>query len=680
MDRRRFVKSLLPTLGGLSLPPGAEVSTAGSKVPKACPQDNKLTIDYIREEIPHFEIPPYRGTSYEDTVPDTLDIAERAQLAIHCVTSIADPRADYEIFQTAQFFRNPPVMVHDFNDSDFNGEGMIEGLPLLRILTGSTLNEDVDRVWMETLLKCIGPDGLLYYLPFQGRPWSRMGMNWVQPVWRANGTATDPSDQSVRQVTNPYIWTRAVAAMTIYYLRDKNPMWKQTIERMIQRMSEIATDEGDYIFFPAGGYEPNARFGAGDSASDQVMPTGLLAVEGGNGRLIQGLSQYYRVTGYEPAGQLAGKLVEFLRHQAHYYDPEGRFLFSHFEKNNAKHDFKQHYPQLNVEGVDGQRLGGHFHAHTLGLLSVLEYAGTIRDRELLQWVRSGYEWAKTQGSSLVGFFPEMIIPDYPSCESCEVADMIGMAVKLSTAGVGDYWDDIDRWTRNQFAENQLTEGEWIYRMAESQPKRPVAFNETADRVAERSLGAFAGWASGNEWGISDGIMHCCTSNSMRSLYYIWQHMLQNEDGQLRVNLLLNRASKWADVHSYIPYEGRVDLCIKQACRRVLVRVPEWMEDNSPQVACKVSGVSRELRWEGRYVDVGAGKAGDTIVVTFPFEERRVREKLGDRSYTLVMKGNTVVSIDPPGKNGALYARASYRENRVHWRKAKRFVAEEEISW
>jgi DUF1680 family protein len=299
---------------------------------------------------------------------------------------------------------------------------------------------------------------------------------------------------------------------------------------------------------------------------------------------------------------------------------------------------------------------------------------------LLEWVRSGYEWAKTQGSSLVGFFPEFIRPNYPSCESCEVADMIGLAVKLTTAGVGDYWDDIDRWTRNQFAESQLTDGEWIYRLAESQPKRPLAFNETADRVAERNLGAFAGWASGNEWAVSNGIMHCCTGNAVRALYYIWEHILQQENGQLRVNLLLNRASKWADVHSYIPYEGRVDLRIKQPCSRLLVRAPEWVESHSPQVVCKVSGVSRELRWDGRYVNVGAGKPGDTIVVTFPIGERTVREKLGNVLYTLVIKGNTVVSIDPPGENGPLYARAKYRGNQVRWRKARRFVPEENILW
>ena len=82
-----------------------------------------------------------------------------------------------------------------------------------------------------------------------------------------------------------------------------------------------------------------------------------------------------------------------------------------------------------------------------------------------------------------------------------MADMVGIAAKLSRAGVRDYWDDLDRWTRNQFAENQLTEGEWIYRMAESMPKKPVAYNETADQLVKRSLGGFAGYASGNEFAL-----------------------------------------------------------------------------------------------------------------------------------------------------------------------------------
>ena len=64
----------------------------------------KLKIEYIREKIPEFDIPPYRGARYEDRVPDTLDIAERAKLGINCLTGITDPNADNEIFWFADFY------------------------------------------------------------------------------------------------------------------------------------------------------------------------------------------------------------------------------------------------------------------------------------------------------------------------------------------------------------------------------------------------------------------------------------------------------------------------------------------------------------------------------------------------------------------------------------------------
>jgi hypothetical protein len=46
-----------------------------------------------------------------------------------------------------------------------------------------------------------------------------------------------------------------------------------------------------------------------------------------------------------------------------------------------------------------------------------------------------------------------------------------------------------------------------------------------------------------------GIQHCCTGSSSRSLYYVWEHMLEHKGDELRVNLLLNRASRLADVYS-----------------------------------------------------------------------------------------------------------------------------------
>ena len=50
--------------------------------------------------------------------------------------------------------------------------------------------------------------------------------------------------------------------------------------------------------------------------------------------------------------------------------------------------------------------------------------------------------------------------------------MITLALNLSEAGAGDYWDDADRWIRNMFAEGQLTSTDWIYRIQELGLEKP----------------------------------------------------------------------------------------------------------------------------------------------------------------------------------------------------------------
>ena len=88
--------------------------------------------------------------------------------------------------------------------------------------------------------------------------------------------------------------------------------------------------------------------------------------------------------------------------------------------------------------------------------------------------------------------------------------------------------------------------------------------QTNDRVIERNVGNFAGWPLANDWGVE--IQHCCTGNASRSIYFIWDHILDYSSGKLRVDLLLNRASPWADIDSHIPYTGRVDIRIKTPVR------------------------------------------------------------------------------------------------------------------
>jgi hypothetical protein len=331
----------------------------------------------------------------------------------------------------------------------------------------------------------------------------------------------------------------------------------------------------------------------------------------------------------------------------------------------------------------------HFHAHTAQILAALEVVQATGDQELLDLSIKAYSYAITHGEPLVGFFPEWIGSRGGSTsEICEVADMIAIALKLSGMGI-DEWDNADRWIRNQFAECQFTETNWITDGHREKVDRKVIKHSSAglgdtsygttENVAERSLGSFAGWPTPNDLveGTGWSIMHCCTGNGTRTIHHIWERILTHQDGIIKINLLLNRASRWVDVKSHLPYQGRVDVEVKVDIE-LEIRLPEWVRTGD--VRCTVSGVARDLSFDGRYARVGRVSEGEEVTLEFPIFERTDRVTIWKQDYTLVRRGNDVVWIDPPGKNRPLYQRGHFRGEETLWRKADWFVPDQEINW
>lgn len=447
--------------------------------------------------------------------------------------------------------------------------------------------------------------------------------------------------------------SRIWEAMMIYHLRDGDDLWKNIVLEAARNMIREMIDKGDWAYF----------------GPEEEAPKGYDAADGWR---AEAFMRIYRTFEYEPALEWGGKYVRFLKDHSGNFSEDGRFI--------------GHRPKPGYQDVGG----GHFHNHTVCLIAILDYALLTDDEDLLDFVKKSYDWAKSSeaySSSLLGFFPEFSGEDFANSdgfnsEGCPIADMLTLALMFSASEAEDCWDDADRWLRNHFAEIQLTRprGAHLERLARSMPTRPVEDFETAEKVTERNIGAFAGWPSINEWADETGIQHCCTGNCARTLYYGWRNILHLEGRELRVNLLLNRASPWADIYSHIPYEGRVVLKIQKPCSPVLVRVPEWIETNSREVACSVNGKPRKVRWEKRYVHLGNARKGDVIIVRFPISEREVSEKIGGTEYTFVVKGSTVVYVDPPGRSSPLYLRNHYRQDRTRWRKVTRFVSHEHVDW
>jgi hypothetical protein len=163
---------------------------------------------------------------------------------------------------------------------------------------------------------------------------------------------------------------------------------------------------------------------------------------------------------------------------------------------------------------------------------------------------------------------------------------------------------------------------------------------------------------------------------------VWNRIVTHKDGKLKVNLLLNRASRWADVDSYIPYQGRVDIKIKKPVD-LSVRIAEWVK--SKDVNVQVNGTDRKVSFDGRYALVGKVKPSDIVKVTFPIEERTdvvdIWMGMNDTKvrYSLVRRGNDIVEIFPRGRYYPFYSqRGHYRTGQPRWRKVERFVSDEQI--
>ena len=107
-------------------------------------------------------------SSYNSTAPQTLDLADRARMSVHSLTSCADPSANYETYQCMHFDTNPPYFTH--NNGGPCLPKVIHALPLMRKMSGSVENSDYDSKMLDAITNDIDDRGL-WWLRTKGKPY-----------------------------------------------------------------------------------------------------------------------------------------------------------------------------------------------------------------------------------------------------------------------------------------------------------------------------------------------------------------------------------------------------------------------------------------------------------------------------------------------------------------------------
>ena len=201
-------------------------------------------MDYVDKQVAEAEIPVphFEGERYEAQVPDTLDLTDNARFAINAYTRMLDPAMDYRFFGNANFVRKPPLL---WLGGPYGGISKhLESLPLMRIMSGSSYNVEMDKKFMEGRLHLAGEDGFFY------APWSKVA--WMTGYLSGAPVGVD----IVTQTKQPHveIWEegRMIIALCMWYQHDKNPLWQELIEKKINRLSELAVWKEDYCYFSRG--------------------------------------------------------------------------------------------------------------------------------------------------------------------------------------------------------------------------------------------------------------------------------------------------------------------------------------------------------------------------------------------------------------------------------------------
>ena len=73
-------------------------------------------IGYINPQAKGPGLAKIKGDWQTELVPDTVDLADMAALAIHGMTGPTNPKMDHEVYWKVKFRYNPPAMHHEASD------------------------------------------------------------------------------------------------------------------------------------------------------------------------------------------------------------------------------------------------------------------------------------------------------------------------------------------------------------------------------------------------------------------------------------------------------------------------------------------------------------------------------------------------------------------------------------
>lgn len=585
------------------------------------------------------------GATYNDTIPDTLDLPTVAESFLRGASRENVPLDNIWIPGGPGYFNpdNPGNNTHapallDTVEGYQNWGKLALGMFLAREMSGYDL-DDADgtmKSQYRSITTALSWDTLAV-LRKQAREKKIGGMNLVYPHWAMTPASVLTQALIARYRQNPS--NSALAACINEYVRmHKGELKPQSINGI----TYYDFIDPSVLNRPAGRWD---TFGGYNGA---YSPFAFI-----NGRGAVPMFQWYALTGSKDAFDIATKLTAFMRDYAPMWANPDPTRFPYYGPGQFE---------------------GHIHsflqaAHSFTDEAAARLAADPNDplaKKDIHLADAMYKFTKhiTKGDVL-GNYGEMDSTD----------DMIRLGIDLSQLGAGPYWDEVERWTRNTLADRQIDP---------ATAQRYIANKSTdsyyTDHVGDKVTGLFFSDCAQSlavplkawMYNIDDA------TNPMHAAYEVWSHTLQVKGSLAQVNFDLNRQSQYLDIKSDLPYRGQINIVTKSnigPLAALAVRIPSWADNNSVTVFLQDTSGLHPLTsgtawgWSpSSYVHIPNIKPSSSYLVRFPIKvckmpfhdirgpdqfwyegshpspNRGAAEKL--QTFTGTFRGNTLVDAQP----------------------------------
>jgi len=407
---------------------------------------------------------------------------------------------------------------------------------------------------------------------------------------------------------HPFMATRMLITYVDLYLQEPSLERKKQVDDLVKLIRSKMTFEGDYAYY----FRQSEGWRSMDQPLGDFAPYPTYPISG----MILALSRYLESTQAPDSEDLINRFYKFV---------------------------------IEVSGVfekDGRYKG---HTHSGGILTavagILRWAIHIGDDKTIELMKNAFDWTVKHSSSW-GWVPDGLGDEPGSGETCSLTDALHAAILLGRHVDPSYFDIVERYARNQLMENQFLKPE----LAISQGGFPQR-----DVVAKALYGSWASWSHPNSLdNCLKGVEGCCLGAGIRGCFLVWDSAIEKRDDTVFVHLSFSRNSPYAEIISYQPYEGRIDLIIHDA-QRLCVRIPPWVSEKDLTVS--IDDVQTAVNLSNEYYLILEDMInGQTVKIEYPLRKAEVMEIVSGQEYKVRWRGDSVVAIIPKGEKYPLYER------------------------